>query len=386
METVELFTILALGEDSQHQFKKNINNAESLSAEMVAFSNGKGGQLFIGVEDDGAITGLTAEDVGRLNQLISNAASQNVRPAINPTTQNIMTEKGLILIVDVPAGINKPYQDNTGVFWVKSGSDKRKATSREEIQRLFQSSGLVHADESPANGLTIADIDMEYFRRFFQQRYSEPLEKQQLPLEQIVHNMNLGTNGVLNLTGALLFAKAPSIRLPAFIVKAGCFPGISIAGDTYTDSRDISGKIADVFQQTISFIEANIHHIQGDQTVNSLGTPEIPRIALEELVANALVHRDYFISAPIRVFVLDDRVEIISPGHLPNNLTIENIKAGNSNARNPILASFANQILPYRGYGSGIMRALESYPTIDFVDDKEGNLFKVILKRKNERF
>jgi ATP-dependent DNA helicase RecG len=382
METVELFTILAQLEDSQHQFKKNVNNAESLSAEMVAFSNGKGGQIFIGVEDNGNILGLTAEDVARLNQLISNAASQNVRPAINPTTQNILTEKGLVLIIDVPAGINKPYQDNTGVFWVKSGADKRKATSREEIQRLFQASGLVHGDEAIANGLTIADIDMDYFRAFFQQRYSEPLEKEQIPLEQIIQNMNLGNKGVLNLTGALLFAKTPSIRLPTFIVKACCFPGISIAVDSYTDSRDITGKIADIFQQTISFIQANIHHIQGDKTVNSLGTPEIPRLALEEIIANALVHRDYFISAPIRVFVLDDRVEVISPGHLPNNLTIENIKAGNSNARNPILASFANQILPYRGYGSGVMRALTAYPSIELIDDKEGNLFKAIFWRK----
>jgi len=383
MEIVDLFTILAQGEDSQHQFKKNINNAESLGVEMVAFSNGNGGQIFIGVENNGVISGLTATDIGRLNKLISNAASQNVRPAINPTTQNMMTENGLVLLIDIPAGINEPYQDKTNVFWVKSGSDKRKATSREE-RRLFQTSGLLHADVSPANGLTLADIDMDYFRAFFQQRYKEPLEKQQLPLEQIIQNMNLGENGVLNLTGALLFAKNPSIRLPIFIVKAGCFPGTSIAVDSYTDSRDITGKIADVFQQTISFIHTNICHVQGVQTVNGLGLPEIPRIALEEIVANALVHRDYFISAPIRVFVLDDRVEVISPGHLPNNSTIENIKAGNSNARNPALASFANQILPCRGYGSGIMRALEAYPAIDFVDDNDGNLFKAIFRRKKQ--
>jgi len=95
----------------------------------------------------------------------------------------------------------------------------------------------------------------------------------------------------------------------------------------------------------------------------------------------ALIHRDYFISAPIRVFVFRDRVEIISPGHLPNNLTVDNIKAGNSNARNPTLASHASHILPYRGIGSGIITALEKYPAIDFVDDRDGNLFKVILKR-----
>ena len=126
----------------------------------------------------------------------------------------------------------------------------------------------------------------------------------------------------------------------------------------------------------------NIKHIQGKQGVNSLGKLEIPRVVFEEIIANALVHRDYFISAPIRVFIFVDRIEVISPGHLPNNLTIANIKAGNSNARNPVLASFANHILPYRGYGSGILRALKNYPAIDFIDDRDGNLFKVIIKRE----
>jgi ATP-dependent DNA helicase RecG len=85
--------------------------------------------------------------------------------------------------------------------------------------------------------------------------------------------------------------------------------------------------------------------------------------------------------APIRVFIFSDRIEIISPGHLPNNLTVANIRAGNSNTRNPVLASFAYQILPYRGFGSGILRALENYPDIDFIDDREGNQFKCIIKR-----
>jgi len=380
MEAVEILTILAQGEDSQNQFKKNITNADSLAAEIIAFSNGQGGRLFIGVDDDGTISGLLAEDIQRLNQLISNTASQHVLPAVNPTTQNVSIEERLIVVMDVPKGINKPYQDKKGVFWVKSGADKRRATSREEIQRLFQSSGMVHADVKPA-GQTIADLDIDYFQKFFQKRYSEALEDQQLPLEQTIANMNLGKDGELNVTGALLFSKNPSNLLPAFIVKAGAFPGESITTERYIDSRDIKGKMSDIFHQTMSFILGNIKHGQGEQTVNSMGEPEIPRIVLEELIANALVHRDYFISAPIRVFVFSDRVEIISPGHLPNNLTVENIKAGNSNSRNPVLASFANQILPYRGYGSGILRALENYPAIEFIDDRDGNLFTCVIHR-----
>ena len=98
---------------------------------------------------------------------------------------------------------------------------------------------------------------------------------------------------------------------------------------------------------------------------------------------NALIHRDYFVSAPIRLFVFPDRIEVISPGHLPNNLTIEKIKAGNSNIRNPTLASFvAKGLLPYRGLGSGIKRALEEWPEIDFIEDREGCLFTVKVHRK----
>jgi len=134
----------------------------------------------------------------------------------------------------------------------------------------------------------------------------------------------------------------------------------------------------------MSFVLGNIRHIQDDQDVNAPGRPEIPRIVLEELIVNALIHRDYFVSAPVRIFVFDNRVEIISPGHLPNNLTVENIKSGNSNIRNPILASYATKILPYRGLGSGITRALRTWPQIDFEDDHDGNLFKVTVWRKQE--
>ncbi len=381
METIDILQILSQGEDSRNQFKKDINNVDALSFEIIAFSNTLGGRIFVGVDDDGTVSGLTTEDVHRINQLLSNAASQNVKPAVNPLTEIVMIGDQRIMIIDIPKGENKPYHDKNGVFWVKSGADKRKATSREEIQRLFQDSSIVHADTVPANGMTIADLDMPYFREFFHKRYGESLDEQSIPLEQTITNLNLGKDEQLNITGGLLFTQSPYNRLPSFIVKAAVFPGESVAVETYIDSRDITGKMSEIFQQTINYILTNTRKVQGEQSVNSLGLPEIPRIVLEELIANALVHRDYFISAPTRVFIFSNRVEIISPGHLPNNLTVENIKAGNSNTRNPVLASFAYQILPYRGFGSGILRALEKYPDIDFIDDRDGNFFKCIIRR-----
>lgn len=384
METTELIEILSRGEDSRHQFKQDFTNANSLAAEIVAFSNSAGGQIFIGVNDDGSVRGLSGVDVARLNQLIANAASNNVRPAMNPHTENVNHPNGIVLVVTIPEGISKPYmvaQDGALSIWVKKGSDKRRANDREEIQRLFQQAGLVHADETPVASLGAGDVDMPYFENFFKQQFGEPLVQNNQPLPQLLTNMNLMNQGRLNVAGSLLFAKAPHYALPAFMVKAVAFVGNLIEDDRYIDSRDITGKLADVFQQTLGFIIANTRAVQGEQGFNSQGQTEIPRIVWEELVANALIHRDYFISAPVRVLVFMDRVEIISPGHLPNNLTIENIKAGNSNMRNPILASFAAKLLPYRGLGSGLLRSLREWPSIELIDDRAGNLFKVIVMR-----
>ncbi|AEB08602.1 RNA-binding domain-containing protein [Desulfobacca acetoxidans] len=383
METTELLEIIARGEDGKHQFKANFTNVNSLAGELAAFSNSGGGTIFIGVSDDGSFAGLTREDMGRLNQLVSNAASQSVRPPINPQTENVSTSRGLVMVVTVPDGVSKPYMDNSGAIWVKSGADKRKVTSREEIQRIYQTAGLIHGDGIPTSGLTLADLNIDYFKDFFEKNFGESVEAQNLPLPLLLENMNLMKQGVLNISGALLFAKNPSSRLPLFIVKAVSYPGIDIHVEHYLDSQDITGKLGDIFYKSMSFVLRNIRHIQRDQNVNAPGEPEIPRLVLEELIVNALIHRDYFVSAPVRIFIFRDRVEIISPGHLPNNLTIDNIKRGNSNIRNPILASYATKILPYRGLGSGIIRALKVYPDIEFEDDHEGNQFKAVIKRKD---
>lgn len=385
METVELLKIIQRGEDTKHQFKRNIDNHESLAAELVAFSNSEGGQLFIGVDDDGTITGLTTDDVRRLNQMISNASSQIVNPAINVTSENLEFEKGIVIVVTVPDGISKPYMDSKGIIWIKTGSDKRKATSREEIQRMFQKEGIIHADETSVTGFSYTNIDMDYFSDFFRKQYGKELANQDIPLSKILENMNLVHNGNFNIAGAVLFAKNPSFYLPLFIVKSVAYYNEVTTDLEYKDKLQISGKLSDIFYQTVSFIMQNIPRVQGGQGFNSEAVSIIPREVIEELVANALVHRDYFVPAAIRVFVFSDRLEIISPGHLPNNLTVENIKNGNSVSRNPILASFASRILPYSGIGTGIQRALRLYPDIDFIDDRDSNLFKVVLRYRVDK-
>ncbi len=247
MNQQELQAIIERGEDGQHQFKAGVTNVNALAAEMVAFSNSAGGMILIGVQDDGAFAGLTRDDMNRLNQLVSNAASQSVRPPVNPQTQNIATDNGLVMVVEIPKGISKPYMDNNGLIWIKSGADKRKVTAREEIQRMYQAAGLVHGDEIPAKGLGINSLDKEYFDTFLKKHFNTSLDDLDIPLETLLENMNLMRDGVFNVAGALLFTRNPSFYLPVFVVKAVSFPGMDTNARTYRDSQDMEGKMLNVF-------------------------------------------------------------------------------------------------------------------------------------------
>lgn len=259
--------------------------------------------------------------------------------------------------------------------------NKNKLIDIIELQRMFQSEGLIYADEIPIPNTSIKELDEFLFRTYYETRYEETIEESNIPLERILENLNLYHQTQLNLTGLLLFGKNPQMRKPVFIVKAVVWPGNDIDIEHYLESEDITGNLKNIFMQTLAFITRNLRKLQQGQSVNSLGKLEIPKTVIEEMVVNALMHRNYFISAPIRVFIFDNRIEIISPGHLPNNLTIENIKNGISNIRNPILVSHAIHLLPYRGLGSGIRRAYRAWKAIELIDDRQGNQFKVIINR-----
>jgi ATP-dependent DNA helicase RecG len=166
MNLNELKAQVALGEDSRRQFKQDVTNADALAAEIAAFANSEGGLILLGAADDGALPGLTRADVARLNQLIGNAASQHVRSPITVQTENLELDNGrLAIVLTVPKGMDKPYFDKNGVIWLKSGAEKRRVNSKEELRRLFQSVDQFHADELPTKA-GIDRLDKLRFRDF----------------------------------------------------------------------------------------------------------------------------------------------------------------------------------------------------------------------------
>jgi ATP-dependent DNA helicase RecG len=384
MKKEALLAGIALGEDSTRQFKVNVKNSDSLASEMAAFANSEGGTIFIGVANDGTTPGLTREDIARINLLISNAASQHVRSPLAVQTENVqLANRRIVISLTIPKGIDKPYFDKNGVIWLKCGADKRRINSKEELRRLFQMSEQFHADELPTKA-GIDKLDKLRFRDFLRDFYKLEYPDSPAELLRLLQNLNLATDeGLLNLAGVLLFAERPEWIKPQFVIKAIRYPGNEIHVSDYIDTEDFSGPFRKIFDDSLAFVMRNLHKVQAGRGVNAPGLPEIPEAVFEELLVNALIHRDYLVSATIRLFIFDNRIEIISPGHLPDNLTVEKIRVGMSNIRNPILVSFvAKGLLPYHGLGSGIKRALDKWPDIDFTDDREGCLFTATVHRR----
>lgn len=186
----------------------------------------------------------------------------------------------IIIAITVKEGISKPYSDHKGVYWVKAGLDKRRVTSREELQRMFQSASLVHADEIPIDGTTTKDIDIDYFNAFFKKQYGESydqvLDRSNISLNQLFNNFRLAKGKTLTLAGLMLFGRNPQHYRPAFIVKAVSFVGNDPAGERYRDSQDIEGHLRNLYKGTTSFLKRNLRYLQSRTSFNTEGDLEVP--------------------------------------------------------------------------------------------------------------
>ncbi len=381
MEALELLDLVSGGETSTLQLKENITNVISAAQEIVAFANSMGGKIVIGVNDKtGSITGLAFSDLQRIQNRLSTAANDHVKSPIVITTEVVDIGGKKVIVATVPEGTDKPYTDKDGLIFLKNGADKRKVTSKAELSRLLQSSGNIFAEEQIVQKSALDDLDWDKFKKFFEEKYKEECKKEDLARH--IQNLDLGKEGKLNIAGALLFGKNVQRLTPAFFIAAAWFWGNDITEQHYRSSENITGALDAQYRKGYDFILSKLDKVQGEQPFNSLGKPEIPEIVITELLVNALVHRDYYINDSIKIFIFQNRIEIISPGKLPNSLTAEMIRKGVRKSRNNILVSFAPDLLEYRCFGSGIVRSLQLYPDIDFLNDLEAEQFTVIIHRK----
>jgi predicted HTH transcriptional regulator len=367
-------------EDSVRQFKRQIDGQDHLAEEIVAFLNTRGGRIYVGVEDDGSIRGLQPEVVDSLANTISNACSQSINPPCSVLTFNVQTSEGIVVVIEVPDGPDKPYQDRKKRFWVKKGPDKRQVTERTELRRLFQGGHVTYADASSVPGTTIADLDLERLKTFYHERFAgETLASNDEEITRQLQGIRLMAGDQLSVTAVLLFGRRPEVLLPEFNIKAVWFKGTERGGNEYRDSRRFEGTLQNQYEQGMGFFQKWNSRIQNGGSFNGPGLQEIPDFVFEELLVNALVHRDYFIADSVKLFIFDDRIEIRSPGRLPNSLTEEEAMRGIGRDRNPLLLSLAYQLMNYRGSRSGLKRVKAAFPTVTLLNDMDAEEVTVTI-------
>lgn len=372
--------LIAQGENNSIEFKSSKVRAESVAKEMVAFSNMQGGVLLIGIEDTGEVTGLGA-DLLKIEEWLANIARENVLPAIEPSIEKINYLGKSIIKVDVEKGRDKPYQTNKHQFLVRVGSTNRTATQA-ELMRLFQQSGVFHYDRQSVDNTSIKDLNFTKIDDYFD-RYQIDFSNEDNP-EKILSNTDiLDDNGSVTIAGLLIFGINPQRYLSDACISFAHFSGTSIS-DELIDKQVINGTLDLQIDTALAVIKNNLKQsskIEGTKRQNT--SFHYPDKIFRELLVNACVHRNYSISGSrIRIFMFEDRIEFISPGRLPNTITVEKLKAGVSYASNPIIVKFMENLRYIDKLGRGLplvyMTATQNNKKVVF--EEVGEEFKVSLE------
>lgn len=395
------------GEVSGVQFKERILDKYDIACEFVAFSNSHGGKLVVGIKDKtGETNALSYSEVQETTNLLSDIASENVVPSILIKIDTVEVEDGNLVIATVKEGLNKPYHDNKGIVWVKNGADKRKVFDNAELAEMMTDCGSFAPDEAGVRDATVNDLDATTIKQFLGNRFDRVLEKKGLTgdafneasldmicsaiakghdCEKILRNLRfIRPDGTLTVAAMLLFGKYTQRWLPMMTAKCICFAGNSVGSKVFRDKvndADMEGNLLHQYDTIMDFFTRNLHNVQVGDEFNSMGKLEIPYTSLVEFTVNSLVHRSLNMKAPVRIFIFDNRVEIHSPGALPNGLTIDDIKAGTSMPRNMFLFNNAIYLLPYTGVGSGITRALDEDINVTFMNNDKAQEFVITAWR-----
>ena len=395
------------GEVSGVQFKERILDKYDIACELVAFSNSHGGKLVVGIKDKtGETNALSYSEVQETTNLLSDIASENVVPSILIKIDTVEVEDGNLVVATVKEGLNKPYHDNKGIVWVKNGADKRKVFDNAELAEMMTDCGSFAPDEAGVRDATVNDLDATTIKQFLGNRFERVLEKKGLTgdafneasldmicsaiakghdCEKILRNLRfIRPDGSLTVAAMLLFGKYTQRWLPMMTAKCICFAGNSVGSKVFRDKvndADMEGNLLHQYDTIMDFFTRNLHNVQVGAEFNSMGKLEIPYTSLVEFTVNSLVHRSLNMKAPVRIFIFDNRVEIHSPGALPNGLTIDDIKAGTSMPRNMFLFNNAIYLLPYTGVGSGITRALDEDVNVTFMNNDKAQEFVITVWR-----
>lgn len=377
----ELLELIANGESSYVEFKRDDVRPEQLAKEVVAMVNHRGGRILLGVDDDGSIVGIGRDDLERW--VMDTVFARFVHPWILPSYEEVELEGSRrVAVVSVTQGTAKPYvvrhQDREEIY-VRMGSTSRRAT-REQQGRLFEAGGLVHMEILPVSGSTLDDLSRPRLEHYLR----DVLLDQQLASEADALEERLCALGLMTrvdgqapactIAGLVLFGLRPrrllrqaGIRWMAF---AGADKEYAALDDTILDAPLVAlrsglpgvGELLEpgLLELFVDRIRPFVSEEPGELT-DGVRRDRIwlyPIEAVREAVVNALSHRDWTRGTEVEVVRYGDRMEVTSPGTLQNTMTVQKMLAGQRSARNSIIVDILRDYGYVDARGMGVRRKI----------------------------
>jgi ATP-dependent DNA helicase RecG len=351
----EIRELILGGESSRVEFKGADVNMTSLAEEVVAFANMDGGFLLIGVDDAGDVVGCNARE---METRVINVCRNAIRPSLIPLLEKVRLDEKEILVVEVKAS-EAAHSTTQGRYFIRVGSTKQIPT-QQELLRLFQRRKLLQFDETPVLGASVDNIDLSRVEAYLARLGVSPLAAENgEALQRDLRNLSILSAiepACPTLAGLLAFARQPQKFYPAYGVMCGAYQGRDLAAPPIREN-EIQGSLPDLIENAIAFLKLTMPQaprlVEGLRMENNYA---YPIEALREAIVNAVAHRDYTIAgAAIRIFVFQDRLEIRSPGGLPNTLTLESLPYRQF-TRNQSTSSFLAGLGYMERRGKGIIR------------------------------
>jgi ATP-dependent DNA helicase RecG len=308
------------------------------------------------VDKKGEIIGVG--NVDELIRRIDDVAHNRCEPPVTIIPETISVEDKTVLVINVPKGEERPYRTSSGRFYIRSGTQCRQA-SRQELLRLFQATESIFYDEIEITKASLADLNLDYAKKFLNEFFKLDVRDEEL-LRYLINIKALSRNEKPTLAGLLFFGLNPQFYIPYARVVTAYIKGEDISIPP-TDEKNIEGKIPQLLEDSMRFLKIYVKQKHIIKDLEPEIYPEIEDFVLREAIVNAIAHRDYTISAPIRILIFEDRIEFHSPGKLPNTVTIESIKIGGAHVlRNPTIYNLLGKMGLVTDIGSGIKRIIES--------------------------
>ncbi|BBT48827.1 transcriptional regulator [Acinetobacter baumannii] len=374
MLKTELLELIANGENSGVEFKRDDIRPEQLAKEVVAMANFQGGRVLLGVEDDGTVSSIQRPD---LEEWVMNIFQNKIHPMILPFYEEVKLDDGkTVAVVSFPIGISKPYvlrHSGKEEIYIRVGTTSRLAT-REQQMRLFELGGMLHTEVMPVPRTDMSCLDdarlMNYIRDILRDPdVPQSTEAWQARLLGLGFLTEAAGNICCTIAGLILFGKNPRRYLKQAGLRVMAFQGddkeYQAALDEIIDGpmvgrwdidqgdkRLVDGGVIERFMEAMTpFISQESAHVNEELRREMHWFYALE--AVREALINALAHRDWTRFVEIEVSAYSNRLEIISPGTLPNSMTVEKMKAGQRSPRNTIVMEVLRDYgyVDYRGMG-----------------------------------